>query len=129
MVILKKKDNNKEGAQIELNTINEQSEKTEMEVEGLIPPEPDNKYPDYDQIENQNAPEYSHPTETPLNEEALLELIKKEEENLAKKNNEKIKSLEEIKKDLNSLNSYFNTANKNIYEESFYADLKKQISK
>ena len=129
MVILKKKDNNKDGAQIELNTINEQNEQTEMEVEGLIPPEPDNNYPGYDQIENQNAAEYSHPTETPLNEEALLELIKKEEENLAKKNNEKIKSLEEIKKDLNSLNSYFNTANKNIYEESFYADLKKQISK
>jgi hypothetical protein len=52
------------------------------------------------QIDNQN--------EIHLNEEALKELIKKEEDNLTKKNKDKIKNLDEIKKDINSLNASLN---------------------
>ena len=127
MVILKNT-NNKEGEHYESNIVEEQNEgQHEMEVENLIPPEPDNN--PYQQAYNQQAPQYPQPAEIPLNEEALLELIKKEEENLAKNENEKTKSLEEIKNNLNSLNTFFNTTSKNLYEDSFYADLKKQISK
>ena len=127
MVILKNT-NNKEGENYGSNIIEEHNEgQHEMDVENLIPPEPDNN--PYQQIYNQPAPQYPQPAEIPLNEEALLELIKKEEENLAKNDNGKAKSLEEIKNNLNSLNSFFNTTSINLYEDSFYADLKKQISK
>ena len=126
MAIFNKKEKKKEGDHIELNTINEQNEQAEMEVE-VAHPAPD--YPSFNQIEGQNVAPLPQPTEIPLNEGVLQELIKKEEENLAKKENDKTKSLEEIKNNLNSLDSYFSNLNKNIYEDSYFADLKKQISK
>lgn len=119
---------NKKGEN-EINTGEEdQSETVDMEVEGLVPPAPDN-YPSANQIQEQNMAPPSQPVEIPLNEDALKNLIKKEEENLAKKNNDITKNLDEIKKELNSLNTYFNSINKHIYEDSFFSDLKKQISK
>ena len=126
MAIIKNKKKGGRGNPEEYNSI--QEDNVEMEVNGLIPPDPDN-YPPANQIQGQNNAPLPQQIEKPLNEEALKNLIKKEEENLAKKNNNKIKNLDEIKKDLNSLNSYFNNMNKNIYEDSFFCDLKKQISK
>ena len=121
----KKKEGNK--SESELNTVEEGDETTEMDVDGLIPPEPD--YPSGNQIQDQNIAPLPQPIEIPLNEEALKNLIKKEEENLAIKNNNKTKNLDEIKKDLNSLYSYINNSNNNIYEDPFFSDLKKLISK
>ena len=126
MAIFNQKEKKKEGDHIELNTIHEQNEQTQMDVD-MSPPEPD--YPTLGQVEGQNVLPLPQPTEIPLNEGVLQELIKKEEENLAKKENDKTKSLEEIKKNLNSLNSYFNNINKKIYEDSYFANLKKKINK
>ena len=126
MAIIKNKKKGGGGNPDEYNSI--QEDNVEMEVNGLIPPDPDN-YPPANQIQGPNNAPLPQPIEKPLNEEALKNLIKKEEENLAKKNNNKIKNLDEIKKDLNSLNSYFNNMNKNIYEDSFFYKIKKQISK
>ena len=67
--------------------------------------------------------------EVPLNEQALEELIEKEQENLKKKENSQTKSLEEIKTNLNSLNSFFKNINNSLYDEEFYSNLKMQISK
>ena len=128
-IINNKKNKKKEGnkSESELNTVEEGDETTEMDVDGLIPPEPD--YPSGNQIQDQNIAPLPQPIEIPLNEEALKNLIKKEEENLAIKNNNKTKNLDEIKKDLNSLYSYINNSNNNIYEDPFFSDLKKLISK
>ena len=119
----KKDKENKEN----LNSIQEADDQTEMEVEGLVPPAPDINPNDVYVVNGENVAPFPQAAEVPLNENALQELIKKEEENLAKKENDKTKSLEEIQNDLNSLNSYFDDMNKNIYEDSFFADLKKRI--
>ena len=120
-----KKNKKKEAKESELNIIEEGNETNEMDVD-IVHPEPDNSG---NQIQVQNMAPLPQPVEIPLNEEALQNLIKKEEENLAKKNNNKTKNLDEIKKDLNSLYSFFNNINKNIYEEPLFSDFKKQISK
>ena len=93
----KKEKENKEN----LNSIQEVEDQTEMEVEGLIPPQPDNYPSDGYIVDGANVAPFPQPAEVPLNENALQELIKKEEENLAKKENDKTKSLEEIQNDLN----------------------------
>ena len=117
----------KKGGPSNLDIIVENTGESNMEIEGLVPPAPDVNV-DNNQITNLNvAPVQS--IVIPLNEKVLEDLIKKEEENLAKKLNSKNKSLDEIKKNLNSLNSYFNNVNKKIYEDSFYANLKKEINK
>ena len=67
--------------------------------------------------------------DVPLNEQALEELCEKEEENLKKKENSQNKSLEEIKNNLNSLDSFFKNINNSLYDEEFYSNLKMQISK
>ena len=67
--------------------------------------------------------------EVVLNEQALEELIEKEEENLAKNENSQMKSIDEIKTNLNSLNSFFQNNNNNLYNDNFYSNLKMQISK
>ena len=108
--------NKKNENDTELNVIHEQND---MEIEGMLPPAPDSEN-QIVQIDNQN--------EIHLNEEALKELIKKEEDNLTKKNKDKIKNLDEIKKDINSLNASLNLSKLKIYEDQFYSDLKKQIS-
>jgi hypothetical protein len=101
-----------------------------MELEGLNPPAPDS-YPgqSFPNQESQ-APNNNNYGEIALNEQALEELIEKEEENLTKKENSQMKSLEEIKNNLNSMSSFFNNENNKIslYEEEFYKNLKKQIS-
>ena len=104
-------------------------ENTDMEIEGLSPPAPDT-YP-IQSIQNQgNSVSFNNNFgEIPLNEQALEELIEKEEENLTKKENSQMKNLEEIKANLNSLNSFFKNNNNSLYEDKFYANLKMQISK
>ena len=115
----------------DLNVIHEQNEDADMELEGLIPPNPDNIIENQNQAQNiqGNSNSISLPNERIINEDELKRLIEKEEENLAKKKIDKLKSLEEITKGLNSLKVYFNNAEKNLYKESFYDDLKKKISK
>ena len=117
------KNKKKDGNDIELNTINEQND---MEIDGILPPQPDN-YP-ISEHQNHNA-QPSQSNQNIFNEEALKELIKKEENNLAKKENNQTKTLEEIKKDLNSLNNFLSNVHINLYEDSFFANLKKQINK
>ena len=99
-----------------------------MENDGLNPPPPDNYVDANNQIISNDVQQYQ-PAEIPLNVNVLEDLIKKEEENLSKKYNSKTKSLDEIKKNLNQLDSYFNNAKKNIYEDMFYANLKEEINK
>ena len=113
--------NKKNENDTELNVIHEQND---MEIEEMRPPLPDNEN---NQIQNQALP-IDNQNEVHLNEEALKELIKKEEDNLTKKNKDKIKNLDEIKKDINSLNASLNLNKLKIYEDQFYSDLKKQIS-
>ena len=128
MPIFDKNKKKKEGEQIELNTINEQQEQADMEIDGLNPPSPDTYVDANNQIISNGVQQYQ-PAEIPLNENVLEDLIKKEEENLSKKYNSKTKSLDEIKKNLNKLDSYFNNVKKNIYEDMFYANLKEEINK
>ena len=101
-----------------------------LDFEDLAPPAPDT----LPQIQNQgnqgnNAPFNGQFGEVALNEPALEELIEKEQENLKKKENSQTKSLEEIKTNLNSLNSLFKNINNSLYDEEFYSNLKMQISK
>ena len=101
-----------------------------LDIEGLNPPPPDT----LPQMQNQgNQGNYSNFNgqfgEVTLNEQALEELIEKEQENLKKKENSQTKSLEEIKTNLNSLNSFFKNINNSLYDEEFYSNLKMQISK
>ena len=112
--------NKKNENDTELNVIHEQND---MEIEGMLPPAPDSE----NQIQNQVV-QIDNQNEIHLNEEALKELIKKEEDNLTKKNKDKIKNLDEIKKDIDSLNASLNLSKLKIYEDQFYSDLKKQIS-
>ena len=128
MAIVKTKKNSHGGS----NQIENVKEQTyDMELEGLNPPSPDS-YPGQS-FPNQGsqAPNNNNFGEIALNEQALEELIEKEEENLTKKENSQMKSLEEIKNNLNSMSSFFNNENNKIslYEEEFYKNLKKQISK
>ena len=107
-------------------------EQYEMDIDGLNVPSPD-EYPGpsvQDQINqgNNNQPNNIY-GEIPLNEQALEELIEKEEESLTKKENSQMKGLEEIKTNLKSLNSFFTNIKNSLYEEEFYADLKMKISK
>ena len=128
MPIFDKNEKKKEGISSNLASITEHAGENDMEIDGLVPPAPDNSINNNNQVADLNEAPFQ-PVEIPLNEKVLEELIKKEEENLSKKLNSKSKSLDEIKNNLNSLNSYFNNAKKNIYEDSFYADLKKEINK
>ena len=101
-----------------------------LDIDDLAPPAPDS----LPQIQNQgnqgnNAPFNGQFGEVALNEPALEELIEKEQENLKKKENSQTKSLEEIKTNLNSLNSLFKNINNSLYDEEFYSNLKLQISK
>ena len=130
MAIVKTKKNSHGGS----NQIENVKEQTyDMELEGLNPPAPDS-YPGQS-FPNQGsqAPNNNNFGEIALNEQALEELIEKEEENLTKKENSQMKSLEEIKNNLNSMSSFFNNNNDynkiSLYEEEFYSNLKKQISK
>ena len=100
----------------------------ELENKGRLPLQPNND-PNSDPYYNWGIVPFPPRAGVPLNEDSIQELIKKEEENLAKKENDKTKSLDEIKNNLNSLNSYFNDTNKNIYKDSYFADLKKNINK
>ena len=127
MAIVKTKKNSHGGS----NKIENVKEQTyDMELEGLNPPAPDS-YPGQS-FPNQGsqAPNNNNFGEIALNEQALEELIEKEEENLTKKENSQMKSLEEIKNNLNSMSSFFNNENNKIslYEEEFYKNLKKQIN-
>ena len=110
--------NKKNENETELNAIHEQND---MEIEEMRPPLPDN---DNYQIQSQVV-QIDNQSEVHLNEDALKELIKKEEENLSKKNKDKIKNLDEIKKDINSLSANLNLNKLKIYEDQFYSDLKK----
>lgn len=101
-----------------------------LDLENMAPPAPDT----LPQIQNQeNQGNYGNINgqfgEVDLNEQALEELIEKEQENLKKKENSQTKSLEEIKTNLNSLNSFFKNINNSLYDEEFYSNLKMQISK
>ena len=101
-----------------------------LDFEHLAPPAPDT----LPQIQNQgnqgnNGIFNGQFGEVALNEPALEELIEKEQENLKKKENSQTKSLEEIKTNLNSLNSLFKNINNSLYDEEFYSNLKMQISK
>ena len=101
-----------------------------LDIEDLAPPAPDT----LPQIQNQgnqgnNGIFNGQFGEVALNEPALEELIEKEQENLKKKENSQTKSLEEIKTNLNSLNSLFKNINNSLYDEEFYSNLKMQISK
>ena len=101
-----------------------------LDLENMAPPAPDT----LPQIQNQeNQGNYGNINgqfgEVDLNEQALEELIEKEKENLKKKENSQTKSLEEIKTNLNSLNSFFKNINNSLYDEEFYSNLKMQISK
>ena len=103
-----------------------------MDIDGLNVPSPD-EYPGpavQDQINqgNNNQPNNIY-GEIPLNEQALEELIEKEEESLTKKENSQMKGLEEIKTNLKSMNSFFKNKNIGLYQDNFYADLKMRISK
>ena len=100
----------------------------ELENKGRLPLQPNND-PESDPYYDWEIVPFPPRFGVPLNEDAIQELIKKEEENLVKKENDKTKSLDEIKNNLNSLNSYFNDTNKNIYKDSYYSDLKKNINK
>ena len=99
-----------------------------LDLENMAPPAPDT----LPQIQNQeNQGNYGNINgqfgEVDLNEQALEELIEKEQENLKKKENSQTKSLEEIKTNLNSLNSFFKNINNSLYDEEFYSNLKMQI--
>ena len=101
-----------------------------LDFEDLAPPAPDT----LPQIQNQgnqgnNGIFNGQFGEVALNEPALEELIEKEQENLKKKENSQTKSLEEIKTNLNSLNSLFKNINNSLYDEEYYSNLKMQISK
>ena len=128
MAIVKKKNPSQAGYDPEENA----KEQYEMDIDGLNVPSPD-EYPGpsvQDQINqgNNNQPNNIY-GEIPLNEQALEELIEKEEESLTKKENSQMKGLEEIKTNLKSLNSFFTNIKNSLYEEDFYADLKMKISK
>ena len=128
MAIVKKKNPSQAGYDPEENA----KEQYEMDIDGLNVPSPD-EYPGpsvQDQINqgNNNQPNNIY-GEIPLNEQALEELIEKEEESLTKKENSQMKGLEEIKTNLKSLNSFFTNIKNSLYEEEFYADLKMKISK
>jgi len=112
-----KKNENETESNLILNAIHEQND---MEIEEMRPPLPDSDNNQVLQIDNQS--------EVHLNEDALKELIKKEEENLSKQKKDKIKNFDEIKKDINSLSANLNLNKLKIYEDQFYSDLKKQIS-
>ena len=104
-----------------------------LDLENMAPPAPDT-LPQIQNQENQgNQGNYGNINgqfcEVDLNEQALEELIEKEQENLKKKENSQTKSLEEIKTNLNSLNSFFKNINNSLYDEEFYSNLKMQISK
>ena len=114
--------------------INITDETTDMFIDGIIPPAPDT-YP-APPISNQGNQAALVPSnaqtvqiQTVLNEQALNELTKKEEENLIKKENSQKKNLEEIKTNLKSMNSFFKNKNIGLYQDNFYADLKMRISK
>ena len=98
-----------------------------LDIDGINYPAPDV----ISSMQNQENNEISNAQygEIPLNEQALEELCEKEEENLKKKENSQNKSLEEIKNNLNSLNSFFKNINNSLYDEEFYSDLKMKISK
>ena len=101
-----------------------------LDLENMAHPSPDT----LPQIQNQeNQGNYGNINgqfgEVDLNEQALEELIEKEQENLKKKENSQTKSLEEIKTNLNSLNSFFKNINNSLYDDEFYSNLKMQISK
>ena len=128
MAIVKKKNPSQAGYDPEENA----KEQYEMDIDGLNVPSPD-EYPGpavQDQINqgNNNQPNNIY-GEIPLNEQALEELIEKEEESLTKKENSQMKGLEEIKTNLKSLNSFFTNIKNSLYEEDFYANLKMKISK
>ena len=104
-----------------------------LDLENLSPPPPDTLPQIQNQVNQGNQVNYGNFNgqfgEVPLNEQALEELIEKEQENLKKKENSQTKSLEEIKTNLNSLNSLFKNINNSLYDEEFYSNLKMQISK
>ena len=80
MPILDNKNKTKEKTELELNTIHEESEPTDMEIEGMVPPLPDNyaSFGNGNPNGGQNIGPLAAPLEIPLNEEALKDLIKKE---------------------------------------------------
>ena len=128
MAIIKNKKNSQAGYNQDENT----KEQCDMEIDGMYPPSPD-EYPG-PTIQNQvnqvnNNQMNNNYGEIPLNEQALEELIEKEEESLTKKENSQMKGLEEIKANLKSLNSFFTNIKNSLYKEDFYANLKMKISK
>ena len=121
--------NNKKGSNSGTNQLENIKEISDMEIDSLSPPAPDPDLMVSHQIQNQvNAAPPSN-IEVVLNEQALEELIEKEEDNLAKNENSQMKSIDEIKTNLNSLNSFFQNNNNNLYNDNFYSNLKMQISK
>ena len=121
--------NNKKGSNSGTNQLENIKAISDMEIDSLSPPAPDPDLMVSHQIQNQvNAAPPSN-IEVVLNEQALEELIEKEEDNLAKNENSQMKSIDEIKTNLNSLNSFFQNNNNNLYNDNFYSNLKMQISK
>jgi len=123
------KKNNKEE---EISTSSKQVE-VPMDIDDLEPPQPDNIYGNSSGncCPNQDGggAHYNYSGKI-LNEKALKELIEKEEKSLSEQNNNnKSKTLEEIKNNLNSLNSYYIEEDKKIYKEKFYSDLKNLLNK
>ena len=83
-----------------------------IDIDDISAPAPDeNPYTPIPNQEQTNQANYGNSNaqfgEVALNEQALEELIEKEQENLKKKENSQTKSLDEIKTNLNSLNSFF----------------------
>ena len=105
-----------------------------IDIDDISAPAPDeNPYTPIPNQEQTNQANYGNSNaqfgEVALNEQALEELIEKEQENLKKKENSQTKSLDEIKTNLNSLNSFFKNINNSLYHDEFYSNLKMQISK
>ena len=105
-----------------------------IDIDDISAPAPDeNPYTPIPNQEQTNQANYGNSNaqfgEVALNEQALEELIEKEQENLKKKENSQTKSLDEIKTNLNSLNSFFKNINNSLYDDEFYSNLKMQISK
>ena len=79
-------------------------------------------------VDGGNVDPFHQPAGVSLNEDTIQKLIKKEVENLINKENDKTKSLEEIKNALNAVNPYFNDTKK-IYMKIVSLLRKKRINK
>ena len=125
MAIVKTKKTKENGS----NKYENVKEQSDMEIDSMYPPAPDTYPIQNNQNQGNQVSSNINFGVINLNEQALEELIEKEEENLTKKENSQMKSLEEIKTNLKSLESFFQNNNNSLYEDKFYADLKMKISK